>query len=442
MNKLIEEFKKRKVKGINEEFFIQSLILFHDKFKSEYPTIDDALKIYSLEYIVDVVLASIDDIKIIEEKPKIKIFEFNNKKKCCLAPYSTINFDTMGHIRVCCYNNYFLLGEYPKTSIKDAWNNKEKDKFIDNLKNKNFPIGCDKCELQIIEDNTSNALFSSFDSYENHINNNFPIAFNFDFGNICNYECIMCGGKWSSSIRKNREKLPALKSPYDDEFVNQLKEFIPTMVKANFLGGEPFLNFIYYKIWDLMYEINPKLIINITTNGSIFNNRIKEYLEKLPNISITVSLDSLNEETYQFIRKNGNFKNVMDNIEEFKKLKKFKGLAFCPMIQNIYELPDIIIYCINNNLCLAINDVSGPLGGKIKGIHEGELHNTNVWLGSSGFEKININKDELIPEVALKTLSKDKLKDIINYLKKFDFNQYPIYDKKYKDFINSLMFYI
>jgi hypothetical protein len=224
--------------------------------------------------------------------------------------------------------------------------------------------------------------------------------------------------------------------------LNVIKDNITTIYESNAIIKKN-ADSIYYKIWDLMYKINPNIDINITTNGSIFNNRIKEYLEKLPNMTLTVSLDSLNEKTYQFIRKNGNFKTVMNNIEEFKKLKKIKSIAFCPMIQNIYELPDIIIYCINNGLHLAINDVWGHLGGKIKGIHEGEIYNEYIWTGSKQTkEKININNQELIPEVVLKTLSKDKLEDIIKYLNSFNFNEYPVYDKKYKGFINSLMYYI
>lgn len=368
-------------------------------------------------------------------------FKFNNDKNCCLAPHSTINFDTMGYMRVCCYNNDFLLGKYPETNLHDAWFNPKRIKFIESLKKLNFPKGCHLCKKQVIQGNTKNALFTHFDSYEPEIND-YPISFTFDLGTICNYECIMCGGKWSSSIRKNREKLPALKSPYDDNFVKELKEFIPHLKHANFLGGEPFLNNIYYKIWNYILIRNRHLNINITTNGSIYNPKIENYLNNFPNARIVVSLDSLEEDTYQFIRRRGNFKSVMENIKRFKDLGKMGGIAFCPMIQNIHELPNIIQYCIDNGYDLSINDVTEPLGGRLEGIHENAKGNVYIWTGpNEPIEKIDptkLDNKTLLPEVALKTLPKEKLQNIITDLKKYNFNDYMTYQGKYMSFINSL----
>jgi MoaA/NifB/PqqE/SkfB family radical SAM enzyme len=430
---ILSEFKNNTHNNISIDDFVVGANELHQKFKNHFPTINDVKKRFNNKEIVSMIIDSINN------KNKIKNFKFNNSKNCCLAPYSTLNFDTMGYIRVCCYNNYFILGKYPNTSLVDAWNNPEKENFINKIKSLNFPGGCEQCNLQIIENNVSNSLFASFDDYDKMLIDDAPIALNFDFGSICNYECIMCGGKWSSSIRKNREKLPSLKGPYDDNFIEQLKPFISKAKVVNFLGGEPFLNPIYYKIWNYMLIRNPNLNIHITTNGSIFNSKIKNYLINFPNLKLNISLDSLKKETYEFIRKNGNFENVMNNIQEFKKMGKIGGIAFCPMIQNVYELPDIFNYCIKNKFSLYLNHVTSHLGGKIKGIHEGELQNTKVWTGSNDyFDEINVNNSELIPEVSLHTLPKDKLKEIIKYLNSFSEYQN---NQKYKDFINSLSFY-
>jgi MoaA/NifB/PqqE/SkfB family radical SAM enzyme len=252
----------------------------------------------------------------------------------------------------------------------------------------------------------------------------------------------MCGGKWSSSIRKNRENLPPLKTPYDDEFIEQLKPFIPVMRVANFLGGEPFLTPIYYKIWELIKRINPKVQINITTNGSIFNSRVRDLLENLPQSKIVVSLDSVNEKNYNFIRKNGNFKEVMKNIDKFIEMDKLISIAFCPLIQNVTELPDIIKFCIDKNVSLYINMVTKPLGGRIKGIHENEHINKFAWSGDDHkMELVDKAVDELIPEFCLDTLSATQLQQIIDKLNQHSFAMFPRYDKIYTDFINSLKAY-
>jgi MoaA/NifB/PqqE/SkfB family radical SAM enzyme len=442
---LIKLFHKKQFKNITDDQFINKTEELIQKHKNQYFSDEtDLFKKFPLSLILERIID-----EIVFDNKNILNFKFKNKKRCCLAPYSTINFDTMGYMRVCCYNNEYIMGTYPEISLKNAWYNENRQNFINKLKKLDFSIGCTLCKKQIIEDDIQNALFSDFDSLENEISDEHPIVFNFDFGTICNYECIMCGGKWSSSIRKNREKLPPIKSPYDDSFVNQLEDFIPNLKFCNFLGGEPFLNPIYYKIWDLLLLKNPDINITIQTNGSIFNSKIKKYLESFPKLSIKISLDSLQEETYNKIRKNGNFNQVMKNIEDFKKYKVFTGISFCPMIQNVYELPDIVQYCIRNDIRLGLNDVHSHLGGKIKGIHEGESENTLAWIGSTNtMQKINVNNSELIPEVALKTLPKSELEDIIKHLMTFrireiiDFKSEIHIDiyAKYKSFINKLIY--
>lgn len=370
------------------------------------------------------------------------MLKFNNSKNCCLAPHTTINFDTMGHMRVCCYNSSFILGTYPKDSVIESWNSIKRKEFIDEFKEK-FPSGCELCYKQYQGNNFSNGLFASFDPYDEFLDDDFPISFNFEFGTVCNYECIMCGGKWSSSIRKNREKLPLIKSPYDENFVKEIEHFIPKLRFANFLGGEPFLNSLYYKIWNSFLIKNRKAIISITTNGSVYNSRIENLLKAFPTMCVNVSFDSLDEKTYNFIRRRGNFKKVMENISRLMEIKKLTGIAFCPMIQNVYELPDMMSFCIKHDLDIWINTVRGPLGGRLEGIHENANGNTDIWTGGINSEESlnleDINNAELIPEVSLYTLPKEELEVIVKYLNRYNFEAGKFnYGNKYKDFVRSL----
>jgi MoaA/NifB/PqqE/SkfB family radical SAM enzyme len=369
----------------------------------------------------------------------IKNFKFKNSKNCCIAPYSTLNFDTTGKIRVCCYNNYFILGAYPSSSIADAWNNPERDSFIQKLSRLEFPKGCEKCRFQVVTNNINNALFTKFDVYE-PVLSDMPINMEFEFGNICNFECIMCGGKWSSSIRKNREKLPPIISPYDDNFVNELVPFIKHLRLANFLGGEPFLTSLYYKIWDKIFEHNPSCAVYVTTNGSILSPKVREYLTK-SNMRVVVSLDSLQRDTYELIRKNGNFNLVIKNVFEFLAMKRLSTIAFCPLIQNVLELPAIAKFCIDNGIALYINTVTKPLGGRIRGIHAGEASNTSVWTGDdSKMEQVIDAKGPLIPEFCLSSLSAEQLdaiaETLTNHMDTLSANK--TIQNQYIDFVKSL----
>jgi organic radical activating enzyme len=191
----------------------------------------------------------------------------------------------------------------------------------------------------------------------------YPKVMEFELSNECNLECIMCNGSFSSSIRKNREKLPPIISPYNDTFVDQLEEFIPHLTDAKFLGGEPFMIDIYLSIWERILRINPKIRIHITTNGTFLNNRIKALLEGL-NAGIILSIDSVNKETYRKIRINGNYDKVMENLDYFigytQRKKTFISMAACPMTNNWRELPEMLEFCMSKNIALYFNVVFTP----------------------------------------------------------------------------------
>jgi MoaA/NifB/PqqE/SkfB family radical SAM enzyme len=423
IDEIIKETKKHlkniiinKDINLNLEFDKHFDSVFNESKKQHNINSIEDLKKFSMEDIVQTLSESINEK--INKNSKILNFNFNNPLDCCLAPYVSMDFDTRGGIRVCCYNGDFILGVYPENSLIDSWNNPKRNDFINSLKEKNFPKGCSKCVKQIFQKNYNNALFAKYDGYYDKINPNYPSILTFNFATICNYECIMCGGKWSSSIRKNREKLPPIKSPYDDKFIDELKPFLSNAKVINFLGGEPFLNPIYYKILNNILIRNKNVEISITTNGSILNSKIEQYIKLLPNLKIVLSLDSLEEKTYQYIRKNSNYKTVMNNLEKFKKMERLSSLTICPMIQNIYEIPNIFKYCFENNIKIYLNAVFGHLGGKLKGIHEGENNNQMVWSGGNHVDIIpdGFKNSELIPEVALNTLPKEKLNEIISFI--------------------------
>ena len=117
---------------------------------------------------------------------------------------------------------------------------------------------------------------------------------NFELSNICNLECVMCNGDYSSLIRKNREKRDELAIPYDEKFLLQLEEYIPFLEEVKFYGGEPFLIELYYGIWEKIIRLNPAVRISVQTNATVLNRRVNEVLSKT-NFHINVSLGLASE---------------------------------------------------------------------------------------------------------------------------------------------------
>jgi molybdenum cofactor biosynthesis enzyme MoaA len=170
----------------------------------------------------------------------------------------------------------------------------------------------------------------------------------FEMSNTCNYECQMCSGEVSSLIRKNRDKLPPIEMPYDGAFVDQLEPYIPHLKEAKFFGGEPFLIDIYHDIWDRMLDINPDIKFFVITNGSVWNNRVRNLLDK-GKFEIAISLDSLQKEKLERIRLGAKYERVMENITHFnqyaKKHFRYITISFTLQKDNWEEFPDMIRFC-------------------------------------------------------------------------------------------------
>ncbi len=338
-----------------------------------------------------------------------------------------MNFDQTGNVTSCCFNRTHVLGNYPKQSLHEIWTGNKAAALRSAMKHNSFALGCQQCERMIDEGNEESVLIKHFDDYYAFLPEapskitqvkNFllsrkssilpaPAVFEFELSNTCNLECIMCGGKWSSAIRNNREKLPVIKNPYDDNFVLQLKDFLPTLKRANFLGGEPFLISIYYNIWETIIEVNPAIDVAITSNGTLINDRAKNIIDKLPNCRITLSIDSLVAATWEKIRVNGKFETLKKNIDYLLNTGKLMSFSVCPIIQNRMEIPAIVSFCVKNNLDIYFNIVYEPLGGRLDGIHQKPG-------GMPSLEK-------LIPETSLQFLPADELSELIAFYQTFSF---------------------
>ena len=301
-----------------------------------------------------------------------------DKSVLCHAPFTSINFEQTGKATACCYNRKHVLGVYPQDSIKTMWYGEQADLLRNYIRNNNLEEGCRMCKLQLESGNYAGFKAKLYDQYAGgitHQANTFlkrilgsqkqqmPKVFEFELENTCNLECVMCNGDFSSAIRKNREHRPALQSPYDRNFVDQLIEFMPSLTDMKFLGGEPFMIDIYYDIWDEVIKVNPNIKIHITTNATMLNSRTKKLLEGMK-VGINVSIDSVNKKTYETIRVGASFDRVLENINWLTDYTQRKNMyiwfSICPMVINRYEMPDIIEFANQRNIGIFFNTVWWP----------------------------------------------------------------------------------
>lgn len=287
------------------------------------------------------------------QKPKETAF--------CIAPFSSLRFHRNGGVQICCHHIEFsFLQDH---TLKEIWFGFQLEDLRTQMKTYNIPKSCSFCSSPFYADNFSNVNAISFDDYLPNTNG-YPVLMDFSLENTCNLECIMCDASLSSSIAKSKScNVSDNKYDYDDEFVAQLREFLPHLKSTVFTGGEPFLIKSYYSIWEKMIEVNPEIEINITTNGTVYNSRIENILND-GKFNITVSFDSLVPEVYNSIRKGAEFDKTFENVLKFSNYCKNAGTIFsitvCPMQINRFDISDIVRKCNEENWDFSYNTVLKP----------------------------------------------------------------------------------
>ncbi|MCZ2393636.1 MAG: radical SAM protein [Chitinophagales bacterium] len=277
-----------------------------------------------------------------------KIRPNGSKKLFCYVPFNSLTFSFRGKVYACTYNRDVVLGTYPQNTLEEIWNGENANLLREYMRNNDLSFGCQHCEYFFDKEKFSNLKPLVFDKYSDIEDIHYPRVLEFEMSNTCNYECQMCSGEVSSLIRKNRDKLPPIEMPYDDEFVHQLEKFIPYVKEAKFFGGEPFLIDIYYKIWDKMLEINPEIEFFTITNGSVWNNRVRSMIER-GHFELAISIDSLQKEKLEKIRKHAKFERLIENIHNFNHYAQLHSraisLSFTIQKDNWDEFPDMIEFC-------------------------------------------------------------------------------------------------
>jgi len=330
----------------------------------------------------------------IESVPADILSDYNSTRVCsdkgtlCHAPETAMYISRNGFVSACCYSKSAPLGQFPEQTLEEIWFGLRANTMRKSLRNSIFPGGCELCAEEMLARNFSGYLGKLYDIQtpmsqaeecstvlpgpnSTSTNRRYPVRVEIELSNRCNLECAMCSGFFSSSIRANREKLPALPMVYGNAFVEQFTPFIPYLKNANFVGGEPFLIDIYYQIWELFMELNPNCNISITTNGTVYTGRVKRVLENL-NCHINVSLDSVNKATYESIRKNATFERTLSNLDAFTEINVSNGkpltISTCAMVSNWSELPDIIEFANQRGIRLFFNTVVFPMEYSLKSL--------------------------------------------------------------------------
>lgn len=343
-----------------------------------------------------------------------------DKSLLCHAPFSNMYFNTEGDVALC-WKTFHKSEKYSESrTIMDIWQSANFKAIREDVRSCQLDFACGECKKHLLEGNYVNVLSKAYDI--EHIDPVYPSIMEFELSNRCNLACTMCNGLLSSVIRKERDHLSPLKSPYGDKFVEELKEFIPHLQEARFNGGEPFLIKTYFQIWDEVFKLKPSLKMVVATNGTVLNDKVKNYLSK-GNFHINLSMDGFSKEVYESIRLKGDHDVLMNNFEYFYQYCKSGNRTLCiminPMRNNWWEMPDFVEFCNERNIHLWFNSIIKPAALSLwslpsveleKIYHQLSRHTFQTrLLGNNAIRQYNINTYKNLVEQQIKTWWKEAL---------------------------------
>lgn len=279
------------------------------------------------------------------------IVEFYNSKQMRLLRRQLLNGDSPDHCSTCYYEESFgKLNGRIRQLTKSAVDVNDFDLTIRSSPHyKNFKYSLDNNGLADLA----------------------PVDLQIEMGNTCNSACIMCTPEASSKLSNDYQKLykidPVLfEKPKSfaswtknkelvTKLVNELIN-IPNLRYIHFLGGETLYEEAFYDVCEKLIEHDcaKNIIVGTTTNGTIYNDRIKKFIEHFKQFHLGISIESVTE-LNDYIRWPGKINDILENTDKFLQLRKsnpglYISLRITPNVFSIWEIDKIFSYMIENQV--------------------------------------------------------------------------------------------
>jgi len=300
-----------------------------------------------------------------------------------MHPFTGLATREDGAIQACCRSH--PIGFIQDSPLEEIWNGDTMKRIRQQVLNNERPDECEPCfslEDQgveslrqrhirgLIPEARVNLYPNALDSLKDDYSMPFEIpTMELKLNNLCNLKCRMCHPMDSTSwndwdqveeFYKNENNIIAKivddhnlkQKPFLDKFQDDprwwdsLEKLLPYFRRVEFAGGEPLMDPQHYRILDMLQpyadQIEIKYATNLTTLGIKSGRTVHDYWPKFKSVAVNVSLDGV-EESYEYIRGNANWNEVVSNIHEIQKFDNISRIvgACTVQISNILELDKI-----------------------------------------------------------------------------------------------------
>lgn len=271
----------------------------------------------------------------------------NNEDFFCLAPWNYLliapNMDVYT-----CYEGKFPMGNLSSSSLSEIWSGEVFKKLRREMMAGECPEHCYKCQKreEILPDESLRGIVNrylggkeSLETYEEQETRILDIS----FSNKCNLKCRMCSPYYSNLIASEKN-LDAKETRLSEEVWQEICQKSLSAKKIVMAGGEPLLDPRHGEFLDfLLTQKKNDVFLQYNTNGTVYNEKIKNLWREFSNVTISVSLDGAGKHA-SIIRSGSDFKKIEKNIEAIRlnhphfEVKSYSTIS----AMNIYHLPEYL----------------------------------------------------------------------------------------------------
>lgn len=378
-----------------------------------------------------------------------------------MHPFTGLATREDGAIKICCRS--LPVGWIQENSVEEVWNNENMRRVRKQVLSGQRPKECEPCfnledqgveslRLRHINGVIPEARINLYPNAVNNLNEDFTMPFEFPtmeikLNNLCNLKCRMCNPldstswkDWNGVVdfykKENNYLVPTIErlvdipgkyiGPFDDSdnWWTSFEKLLPHFRRVEFAGGEPLMDPTHYKILDMLKPYGDKIELKYATNGTTLGiskgRTIHDYWPHFRSIAVNVSLDGIHD-VYNYIRGNGDFNKVEENIREIQKIPNVSRVvgAFTAQAGNILQAAECVDYFINKmNIVFYSHRVSYPnvlsaqvLPAPLKAEATKRLMNVRDLVGTY---------KNVIKYPILEQITKRQIDDNINYLQSRD----------------------
>jgi MoaA/NifB/PqqE/SkfB family radical SAM enzyme len=283
------------------------------------------------------------------------------KQYVCITPFTYLELHKHGIFSCCPSWLPNKMGDLHE--LDNVWQSTELKKVQESILDGSYKY-CSKTECpylsKLINGKGADSNFILKENFNIKNTESGPNNVNFAFDRSCNLYCPSCR---STAIMANGEEIE-----FVDKTINKVIEKFGKTITMLYLSGsaDPFASKSIRKLL-LNFDVSkfPKLKkIHLHTNALLFTEKMWNNLNHIHHLikTIEISIDASNKETYEIIRRGGNWETLISNLEFISKIKMNDiRVSFVVQDSNYLEMEDfynLMMGIFDNNVSVYFNKIT------------------------------------------------------------------------------------